>query len=308
MTELSTSDPSLAEALAEEREIMDLYAPEYRRWTLTGGLVYRIERADFVRWALRVLREAGHDPTELRFLDVGCGTGELLEELAGSGCRRLSGFDLSEVMLAEARRHVPGASFVAGALEGHSLAPGSVDVVMAAFTVHHLVDPRTFFQEAERALAPGGWIFVLDYNKDGASRSGWTRHAARALVAPLRFVARWKNRSEIAAQPELPIRFNHAHQLLSLDELAEAAGSAGFSSRVATRGLLAPWFLHDLFETSRLDRWFLRIVNRIDRTIFPPRARSFQWLTGRRAASARERDAVEGTGRSLPEATSRTPG
>lgn len=285
MNELSTPDPSLAEALAEEREIMDLYAPEYRRWTLTGGLVYRFERADFVRWALQVLREAGRDPAELRFLDVGCGTGELLEELAGSGCRRLSGFDLSEMMLAEARRHVPGASFVAGALEEHPLEPDSVDVVLAAFTVHHLVDPRTFFQVAERVLAPGGWIFVLDYNKDGASRSGWARYAARAVVAPLRFLARWKNRREIAAQPELPLRFNRAHQLLSLDELAGAARSAGFSSDVLTRGLLSPWFLHDLFATSRLDRSFLRVLNRIDRTVFPPRARSFQWLAGRRTAS-----------------------
>jgi ubiquinone/menaquinone biosynthesis C-methylase UbiE len=282
----STADPGLAAALAEEREIMDLYAPEYRRWTLTGGLVYHVERADFVRWALQLLRDAGRDPAELRFLDVGCGTGELLEELAGSGCRRLSGLDLSEVMLAEARRHVPSASFVASALEEHSLAPGSADVVMAAFTVHHLVDPRTFFRVAERVLAPGGWIFVLDYNKDGASRSGWTRYAARAFVAPLRFLARWKNRREIAAQPELPIRFNRAHELLDLDALAGMARAAGFAYHVETRGVLAPWFLHDLFESSRLDRLFLRILNRLDTSLFPRRARSYQRLAGRRAPVA----------------------
>jgi ubiquinone/menaquinone biosynthesis C-methylase UbiE len=262
---------------------MDLYAPEYRRWTLTGGLVYHVERADFVRWALRVLREAGRDPAELRFLDIGCGTGEILEELAGAGCRRLCGFDLSEGMLAEARRHVPGASFAAGALEDHVFAPASADVVMASFSVHHLADPRAFFAVAARVLAPGGWIFVLDYNADASSRSGWRRQAFRALVAPARFLARRKNRREIAAQPELPIRFNRAHQLLGLGALAELARGAGFSCEVETRGVLAPWFLHDLFGSSRLDRLLLRILTRLDTSLFPRRARAYQWLAGHRA-------------------------
>lgn len=282
MNDAASTEDLLGAALAEEREIMDEYASEYRRWTMTGGLVYRIERAAFVRWALRVLEEKGRDPTKLRILDVGCGTGEVLEELGKAGCRRLSGFDLSEAMLAQARRHVPDAQLIAGTLEGHELAPGSVDVVTAAFTVHHLVDPRTFFRTAAQVLAPGGFIFVLEYNSEAAVYSGPTRLATRVLVAPLRFAVRWKNRREIAAQPRLRGRFSSAHRLLGLEEMASLARSSGFTTDVVTHGMLASWFLHDVFETSPFDRSLMRALDRIDASC-PPRRRTFQWLAGRTA-------------------------
>jgi ubiquinone/menaquinone biosynthesis C-methylase UbiE len=274
-------DAFLDSALAEEREIMDEYAPEYRRWTMTGGLVYRVERREFVAWALEMLRRSGRDPRELRFLDVGCGTGELLEELHNAGCRSLSGFDLSEAMLAETRRSIPDATLVAGALESHSLPPRSFDVVMAAFTVHHLADPSTFFRTAEQVLAPGGFLFVLDYNSASASYSGWTRLATRLAVAPFRFLIRWKNRKHIAAQPKLYGKFSRAHRLLSMDDLSNAARSAGFTPEVVTRGLFGPWFLHDTFESSGFDRAFLRVVQRVDQSLIPAQSRSFQWMAAR---------------------------
>jgi len=42
-------------------------------------------------------------PTECEFLDAGCGTGALMEHVAGAG-RTLAGFDLSPAMVARARR------------------------------------------------------------------------------------------------------------------------------------------------------------------------------------------------------------
>jgi ubiquinone/menaquinone biosynthesis C-methylase UbiE len=275
-------DKSLEAVLAEERAIMDEYAPEYRRWTMTSGLVYRVERREFVAWALDTLRKAGLDPRALRFLDVGCGTGELLEELQNAGCRKLSGFDLSEKILAEARRALPEATLIAGALEKDTLPACSFDVVLAAFTVHHLVDPITFFRTAERVLAPGGFVFVLDYNAAAAAYTGWTRLASRLAVAPFRFVIRWKNRKHIAAQPKLYGKFNPAHRLLGLEEMANLARTAGFTPDVVTRGMFGPWFLHDTFEDSAFDRVFLRVVQRIDRSLVPRASRSFQWMAARR--------------------------
>ncbi len=282
----------LAATLALEREIMDECAPEYRRWTLTGSLVYREERAAFVRWLLADLRRTGHDPADLRFLDVGCGTGEALEELHAAGARHLAGLDLSPAMLAEARRHVGAAGLVRGILEQHPFLPGTVDVVTAIFTVHHLVDPRAFFALAADVLAPGGVVFVMDYNRTSWSRHGPLRHVVRLLAAPLRFALRAKNRRSIAAQPALRSRFNPAHRLLDLSELAAAADAAGFASTVTTRGLFLPWLLHDVVPESRVDRGLVAAVGRLDQAVCPPSARSYQWLAARRPGLAADRSGL----------------
>ena len=154
--------------------------------------------------------------------------------------------------------------------------------MLAAFTVHHLLDPSTFFRTAERVLAPGGFLFVLDYNSASAAYSGWTRLASRLAVAPFRFVIRWKNRKQIAAQPNLYGRFNSAHRLLGIEDLSDRARAAGFTPEVVTRGLFGPWFLHDTFESSPFDRAFLRVVQRMDQSLIPPASRSFQWMAAQR--------------------------
>jgi ubiquinone/menaquinone biosynthesis C-methylase UbiE len=50
-----------------------------------------------------------------RVLDVGCGCGDLTRELAGS----VVGLDVSEPLLAVARRESPGVSFVRGDAQTH---------------------------------------------------------------------------------------------------------------------------------------------------------------------------------------------
>jgi hypothetical protein len=93
---------------------------------------------------------------------------------------------------------------------------------------------------------------------------------------------RWKNRRHIAAQPKLYGKFNPAHRLRSLEEMAKLARAAGFTPEVVTRGMFGPWFLHDTFEESAFDRVFLRVVQRIDERFVPPTWRSFQWMAARR--------------------------
>jgi hypothetical protein len=72
--------------------------------------------------------------------------------------------------------------------------------------------------------------------------------------------------------------------MLTLAELVQTAEAHGFTCDVETHGLLAPWFLHDTFQTSRFDRRLLELLARVDAAV-PRAARTFQWLAGRRNAS-----------------------
>jgi tRNA (cmo5U34)-methyltransferase len=97
-------------------------------------------------------------------LDLGSGTGitaqRVLAEHPGAA---LVGVDGSDHMLAHARRLLPEATFVVGALED-PLPDGPFDLVVSAFAVHHL-DPagkRALFARVADVLSPGGRFALCD--------------------------------------------------------------------------------------------------------------------------------------------------
>ena len=89
----------LATVRAEERRIMNLYAPVYDAAVKTNGYVYQIERAQFVEWVAKTLRDAGRDPRTESVLDVGCGTGRVSELLVQAGFTSVTGMDFADGML-----------------------------------------------------------------------------------------------------------------------------------------------------------------------------------------------------------------
>jgi tRNA (cmo5U34)-methyltransferase len=97
-------------------------------------------------------------------LDLGSGTGITAQRvLAAHPGAALVGVDGSDHMLAHARRLVPEATFVVGALED-PLPDGPFDLVVSAFAVHHL-DPagkRALFARVADVLSPGGRFALCD--------------------------------------------------------------------------------------------------------------------------------------------------
>jgi ubiquinone/menaquinone biosynthesis C-methylase UbiE len=104
----------------------------------------------------------GAVPREI--LDVGCGTGRLLEA-AGRRWReaRLTGIDASEPMIAEARRKHggdPRFTLEQGDASALPLGKASFDVVFSTMSFHHWGDQVLGIREVARVLRPGG-LFVL---------------------------------------------------------------------------------------------------------------------------------------------------
>jgi SAM-dependent methyltransferase len=93
----------------------------------------------------------------VHFLDAGSGSGFLARRAVGL-FDRVSVIDISKEMLA--RIDVPGAEKIHGDCTAMPIADGSVDVVGAFATLHHLFDPVAFFRDAHRVLAPGGVLYT----------------------------------------------------------------------------------------------------------------------------------------------------
>ena len=100
-------------------------------------------------------------------LDVGCGNGALAlafaEQVAPGG--RVTGVDLSEPMLAEARRRADAAgrgdvTFVRADAQTAAL-PGPFDVVVSRFGVMFFDDPTAAFTNLAASLRPGGRIVFV---------------------------------------------------------------------------------------------------------------------------------------------------
>jgi len=96
-----------------------------------------------------------------RVLDAACGTGAVARQLVGRG-HDVVGVDISEAMLARARKAVPEGRFLAGDLTGLPLPDRDVDHVVCSLALAHVGDLRPFFAEAARVMRPGGHLLVVD--------------------------------------------------------------------------------------------------------------------------------------------------
>jgi len=95
-------------------------------------------------------------------LEVGCGTGQLTESLAGYGFR-LTAIDIGPSMIAAARRRLdgPAVSFQVSSFEDFAAPDASFGLIISG-TAFHWVDPDVRFRKPARLLRPGGWLALLE--------------------------------------------------------------------------------------------------------------------------------------------------
>jgi ubiquinone/menaquinone biosynthesis C-methylase UbiE len=132
------------------REHFERVAPEYDGWKRRAWYYYR--------WLMRILGD--EVPAGARVLDVGCGTGALLDAVRPAyGV----GVDLSPAMVALARGRFPRLQFRVG--DAEALEPGEAfDWVMMVDLLEHLADPRAALASARRACHPESRLIVIAAN------------------------------------------------------------------------------------------------------------------------------------------------
>lgn len=110
-------------------------------------------------------------------LDIGCGTGRLLNRLAAQ-FPSLKGFglDLSEEMIRLARQrnhHRPRLIFVQGKSDNIRFADGQFEAVFSTMSFLHYPQPLPVMQEISRVLKPNGRFYLADYIPPGTTGTQW---------------------------------------------------------------------------------------------------------------------------------------
>lgn len=122
--------------------------------------LYTVDPVDFGRWTLERLPWRGDE----RVLDVGCGPGDLLCEMARqhSEWGVLAGFDFSAGMATQAARQAGAlaAHFFVGDAQAMPFPDGAFDVVMARHMLYHVPDIDRAVSEAARVLRRGGYVLA----------------------------------------------------------------------------------------------------------------------------------------------------
>jgi ubiquinone/menaquinone biosynthesis C-methylase UbiE len=116
------------------------------------------------KWYLieRLLKRAGVAPQTQRWLDVGCGRGELLE-IAGGNFAQAAGCDPSAGMLTSNERFK---AYKQPSVVELPFEDRSFDFATAACVFHHVHgrDRRRLIDEMRRVLRPGGLCCIMEHN------------------------------------------------------------------------------------------------------------------------------------------------
>ena len=142
---------------SNKEKFFDLWAPNYD-FLLTTVFYQAVHKR---------LLEYVELPEQPNVLDLGCGTGRLLNRLATQfPTLRGTGLDLSAKMLHQAQqgnRHKERLVYKQGNAESLPFADSQFDAVFNTLSFLHYPNPQQVFQEVNRVLYPSGKFYLVDF-------------------------------------------------------------------------------------------------------------------------------------------------
>ena len=103
------------------------------------------------------------DKEYTKLLDIGCGTGYLIDMLAKVHEAEYTGVDLSPEMIKQAsNKKIKNAKFIEGRSDEIPFDDNTFDIITCSQSFHHYPDTDKAMQEAKRVLKPGGLYILSD--------------------------------------------------------------------------------------------------------------------------------------------------
>jgi malonyl-CoA O-methyltransferase len=170
-------------------------------------------------------------------VDLGCGTGQVLSELADRGSNRLIGVDIAPAMVQAAQRRVPSAHCLVADIEALPLQTSCADLVVSCSALQWC-ELSAALAEMVRITKPGGRILLSTFTRGtlAAWRTMWGIDDEDWFVQPERVVSCAKELGLVGLHVEEQVyrpRFaSFADVVASIRDLG-----AGIASR---KGLMSP--------------------------------------------------------------------
>jgi ubiquinone/menaquinone biosynthesis C-methylase UbiE len=205
-----------------------------------------VEYEEWCDFVLAVLEDLGfalpRTPSDLRVLDLACGTGNSTFPLWQRGFT-VAGLDASEEMLAVARPKMPGVPFYEGRFTSLDIGTEFGLVTCVFDSLNNLTDERdllTTFGRVREHLAPEGW-FVFDANTRNGVADLWDEGVFEGQVetvsGPVHY--RWTHHYDPATElghvtaywsgPDGEHVERHSERGYDAVQLARLLSEAGFS-------------------------------------------------------------------------------
>ncbi|MCL1671041.1 class I SAM-dependent methyltransferase [Elizabethkingia ursingii] len=123
-----------------------------------------------------VMKRLMYNANGKSILDIGCGFGHQIQAVLEQSPFTITGIDISEKMIAEAKRRLDDSrvSLQCTAIEDYTIEPKNFDIVISSMALHYIEDIKPLLHKIYEGLNnKGQFLFSVEHPVCTASQNGW---------------------------------------------------------------------------------------------------------------------------------------